>query len=369
MKKQILLIGVASMYATAFGAAGDFTASQHQEFLLKAEENWTGGKYEDDLKPHVDVALMQLNGQTARFAELDNPAKDNTVSLTWMKTCGIDDSAFDRATDTCTITGVEIESDAKEYEMTLLRKTGFKVNLETVRTNIYEVEEIIAKGFAKADKELSEYWAKQLLVFLNANKGPNIPAINGVVDPFTWNAGTTETNIPAGSFNIGIVANLIKQQLLNQVNGGWFVNDGSLFEAWTNAGLNSGNLDGKGDDMRLKQIKMGFDMWNFAAAGLTNNMFMVDRNAVAMKTYTRYPSTPQVLGGTINQTRYSMESNILPGVKYDVIHQLSCVSGKDYHTFQVMTQGGIWLNPESCPQTIGENTYTANGIYAYAKTA
>lgn len=357
------------MYATAFGAAGDFTASQHQEFLLKAEENWTGGKYEDDLMPTVDVALMQLNNQTARFSQLDNPAKDNTVSLTWMKSCNIEDTAFDRATDTCEISAPEMQSDAKEYEMTLLRKVGFKVDLGKVRTNIYDAEEEIALGFATCDKELSEYWAKQLLVFLNANKGPNIPAIRGVVAPFTWNDGTTETNIPAGSFNIGIVANLIKQQLLNKVKSGWFVNDGTLFEAWTNAMLNTGNLDGKGDDMRLKQIKMGFDMWNFAAAGLTNNMFLVDRNAVAMKTYTRYSSTPQVLGGKINQTRYKMASNILPGVEYDVIHQLSCVGGSDFHTFQVMTQGGIWLNPESCPQTIGEETYTANGIYAYSVTA
>jgi len=88
-----------------------------------------------------------------------------------------------------------------------------------------------------------------------------------------------------------------------------------------------------------------------------------------MKTYTRYTDTPDEVGGKINQTRYRMKSNILPNTYYDVIYELSCSGGADFHTFQVMTAGGIWLNPTPCPITVEGTDYTPTGVYSFTKTA
>lgn len=372
MKRKFLPF-INRRYATVSGAAGDFTSAEHLEFLLKAEEMWADGKFKDDLVPHVDVAIKQLSNQTARFPELDDPNKDNTTTLTWIKTCGITTSDLDRDTDICDIDGDELETDAKEYEMTYQQKISFKINVEKMRTSIYTVAEQVAQGLMKLDKELSEWWTMQLLIFYAANAGANIPVINGVSAPFTWNDGDTTTEIPAGSYNVGIIANLIQQMQLNMVNSGWYINRGTLFQDWVNAGLDSGNLDGDGNDKRTKQIDLAFDMWNFPKAGVAEDMFLIDRNAVAMKTYTRYTDKPEVMGGSINQTRYRMKSNILPGVYWDVIYTMKCIAGKDYLIWQAMTKGGIFLNPEPCPIVagVGEDTaeYTPTGIYSFTKVA
>lgn len=368
MKKRFLKF-VNRKFTTTIGDAGDFTESEHLKFLLKAEEDWAEGKFNDDLIAHADAAIQLLNNQTARFSQLDDKDKDNSVTLTWIKTCGIEASDFVRADDSCAIDADEMETVSQDYAYDRLKKAGFKINVESLRTNTYTEEELVSKGLMRCDKVLSEWWTSQLMAFYKAFVGPNIPAIRGVVAPFTWDGANTTTNIPAASFNIGIVANLLRQMQLNMVANGMFINDGSLYEAWTNAMLNAGNLDGKGNDLRLKQINLEFDMWSFIAAGLTESMFLVDKNAVAMKAYNRFTPTPTYVGGKINQTRYSMKSNILPGVSWDVRYEMTCVGGKDYHSFQLETEGGIWLNPTPCPVDVGGSTYTPNGIYSFTKTA
>lgn len=374
MKKRFIAY-VAHRYVSTVGApgdAGDFTEAQHLAFLLKAEEKWDDGKYADDLQANVDAAVQLLNNQTARFDELDNPAKDNIVNLTWLKYCHLVASDHDRAED-CDIEGDELSADAKEYELDKGQKFTFSVDQEKVRTGIYEVDEQVAIGLLKADKELSEYIAKQVLISYKAFAGPNIPAIRGLSGPMSWDGGNTTTNIPAASYNIGIIASLLKQMQLNKVKNGFFVNSGSLFEAWTNAMLNGNNLDGKGDDLRLKQIKLQFDMWNFLEANLTEDMFLVDKSAVALKTYTRYSLKPDIIGGKVGQTRYKMASRLLPGVEFDVIYEVKCIAGKIKYTWQVSTQFGIWLNPEPCPITINVDgvptEFTPTGVYSFTKTA
>lgn len=368
MKKKFLPF-INRRYVPTFGIAGDFTASTHLEWLLKAEEKWAEGKFRDNLRPHVDSLIKQLTEQTARFTELDNPNKDNVVNLTWLKSCGIETTDLNRATDICDVDGTQLESEGQEYEMTMGQKIGFDIDEEKIRTGTYEFDEQVAHIMLKADKELSEWWNAQLLMAYKSFAGPNIPAINGVAAPFTWDDAEQTTDIPAGSYNVEIVANLIQQQILNMVETGWYINNGTLFQAWKNAGLNSGNLDGKGNDARTQEIDLTFDMWNFAKAGITEDMFLIDRNAVALKTYTRYTDTPVVKGGTINQTRYRMKSNILPDTYWDVIYTLRCEAGHDIHTWQFMTAGGIFLNPEPCPTTIGGTEYTPTGVYSFTRTA
>lgn len=368
MKKRFLPF-INRRYAHVAGDAGDFVASEIQQYKVKAEEMWADGKFADDMMPHCDAAILQLNNQTAKFKEMDDPDKDNTVKVTWIKSCGIEAEEFDAATDICDISGAELETDSQDYEMTLSAKADFSVDAEKIRTNTYEREEQVAHGFLRMDKELSEWWTRRVIAYYKANMGPNIPVIRGVSTPFTWDAVNGRALMPAANYTIGMVANLIKQMQLNMANNGFYVEDGTLFEEWMNAGLDGGNLDGKGNDLRKTKIDLNFDMWNFGAAGVDENMYLVSRNAVAMKTYTRYPSAPKDMGGKINQTRFRYKSNILPGVFYDAIYQLSCVGGKDIHAWRFITRGGIFLNPTPCPTTIEDTEYTPTGIYGFKKTA
>jgi hypothetical protein len=372
MKKRFLPF-VNRRFVQSAGAAGDFTASTHLSFLLKAEEVWADGKLKDDNMAHVDAILAQLGAQTARFPELDNPNKDNTVTITWLKQCASETTDLDRSTDICTIEGVEFETDSQEHAFDLGFKDSFSVDEEKIRTGTYEMEEQVAFGLLRADKKLSERWCKEYLLAVKAAAGPNIPAINGDALPMTWNSGDGATDIPASLYDVKMVSRLVMMQQLNQVASGFYINRGSLFTAWLDAGYDTGNTDGKGDGARKAAVNMTFDMWNFSKAALTEDMFLVSNSALAVKTYTRYTDTPVYKAGNINQWRYRMASKILPGVYYDVIHQLTCVNGHDVHTFQVMSVGGIFLNPFSCPQTVTiddvETSVEATGVYSFNKTA
>lgn len=356
------------------GAAGDLDASEHLQFKLKAEEKWKGGKYEDDLKPFCDALIAQLQKQTARFEELSgNPAKDNSVLLTWLKSCGIETSAFTRADDSCAVTGTELESDSKTYQYDLLQKIGFAIDAEKIRTNIYEREEQVAHLLMKGDKQMSEWLCVQYMLALKAAAGPNIPAINGEALPMTWDDANTATDIASANMNVKIIASLIKQMQLNKVPSGFYIDRGGLFEAWLDAGYDLANLDGAGNAKRIGQIDMTFDMWNFSKAGLAEEMFLVSNNAMAVSTYNRFGDKPEEVGGKINQTRYRMKSNILPGVYWDVRYELTCIGGHDKHTWQFECEAGIFLNPESCPVTVtvdGVDTeVTPSGVYAFRKVA
>ena len=221
----------------------------------------------------------------------------------------------------------------------------------------------------RGDKELSEWWAKQYLLALKTAAAANIPVIAGDVAPMTWDNGNTTTNIPEASYDIKIIAKLVKMMQLNQVEGGFYINRGSLFEEWLNAGYDTANGEGKGDGARKAAVEMTFDMWNFSKAGISEDMFLVSNNAVAVKTYTRYTDKPTIAGGNIQQTRYRMKSNILPGVYWDVIYTLTCTNGHDIHAWQLMTKGGIFINPEPCPTEVNETEYTPSGVYSFTKVA
>jgi hypothetical protein len=225
------------------------------------------------------------------------------------------------------------------------------------------VEEVSARGLASALKALDEYWARQVLVKLKAFAGVNVaPA------PWTWAAGTT--SVPAAQYTVGMVANLINQSILNRMDGAYYIDNGGLYVPWLNAQLSAGNLDGKGDAARIAAIKLYFDQWNFGPAGLTEDTFMVAPSAVAMKTKTRNPDVPTLIAGTVQQTRYTIASPNLPGVKYDVYYTLTCktINGKAniVHSWRIETNGGIFLNPEGCPVVIGGTTYTPTGVISYS---
>lgn len=343
-------------------AAGDFSPSALLAIKLKAEQMWADSRLAQEYKAHADAAVAVLQNQTASFRELDNPEKDNQVVVNFINPCGV---TVDDCESNCDISGPELETKGKTYELDTCKKADFSVNAEKMRTNTYTVEEQAARGLALRLKALDEWWAQRVLVKLKAFAGVNVAP-----DPYTWAASTT--SVPAANYNRSMIGNLINQSILNRMGGAYFIDNGSLFVDFWNAQIDAGNLDGKGDAARINAIKMYFDQWNFIPAGLTEDTFMVSPGAVAMKTKTRNPDTPTVIGGNVQQTRYTMASPTLPGVKYDVYYTLTCVTDANgkaniVHSWRIETLGGIFLNPEGCDVTVGGNTYTPTGVISYTK--
>lgn len=346
-------------------ARGDFSKSQLQKIRLKAEAMWQDSRLQADFKPYSDSAVAILQNQTARFPELANRNKDNTAVVTFINACGIE--AQDCAPN-CDLGGEELESGAKEYEIDLCKMTQFGVDAEKSRTNEYEVEEIAARGTAMAIKALDEWWSRQVILKLKSFAGVNVAP-----QPWTYDPTDKSTDVPAADFNLGMVANLIQQAYLNKMGNPYFLNNGSLWLEWFNRQLDA--ADTKANAARLALLRMYFDQMNFAQSGVLEDLFMVSPGAVAMMTKNRNPDAPDEVGGKIQQTRYTIPSISLPGVKYDAYYSLECrtIGNKshDFHSWRFETNGGIWLNPEGCPITVPvggvPTVMTPTGVLSYTK--
>lgn len=344
-------------------AAGDFSPSALLAIKLKAEQMWSDSRLAQDFKANAQAAVAIKENSTARFRELENPEKENQVVVNFINPCAV---VAEDCESNCDLTQDELESGAKTYTLDLCKKSGFSVNAEKLRTNTYTVEEVAARGLAQAIKVLDEWWAQQNLVKVNAFAGINVSP-----EPYTYAAGTT--TIPAANYNVSAIPEIMYDAMINKLGNAFYIDNGGLWVPWTNAQLNAGNLDGKGDAARIAQLKMYFDPFNFGPAGLTADTFAISSSAIAFVTKTRNPDIPTVIGGQVQQTRYTVPSSVIPGVKYDVYYTLKCttVNGKAniVHSWRVETNGGIFLNPEGCTVTISSVNYNPTGVLSYTKGA
>lgn len=346
-------------------AVGDFSPSVLLSIKLKAEQMWQDSRLSQDFKANAAAAVALKQNQTATFRELENPEKDNQVVINFINPCAVE---VEDCESNCDLTEPELEVGGKTYTLDLCKKTGFSINAEKLRTNTYNSEEVAAKGLARSIQKLDEWWAQQVLVKLKAFAGINVSP-----EPFTYAAGTT--TVPAADYNVSLIPEIMFDAMMNKLGSAFYIDNGGLWVPWTNAQLNAGNLDGKGDAARIAQLKMYFDPFNFAAAGITDDTFAVANGAVAFVTKNRHTPNPEVIGGSVQQTRYTVPSSVIPGVNYDVYYTLKCITngttGKAeiVHSWRVETNGGIFLNPEGCPVTIGEDTYTPTGVLSYTKGA
>lgn len=344
-------------------AAGDFSSSQLLQVKLKAEQMWADSALSASFQAHAEalVAIKQNQTASVRFPALSDPDKDNTVLVNFINPCAV---AVQDCSADCVIDGPEVETGGKAYQLTLCKEVPFSVDRFKFRTNTYNREETVAKALMMAVNKLDEWWAQQALVKLKAFAG-----INVAPSPWTWAAGTT--SVPSADYNLQMIAHLINQASLNRISNPYFIDNGGLYVPWLNAKLEGGNSDGKGDAARTAAIRMYFDQWNFGPAGLTEDTFMISPDALAFATQVRNPDTPETVGGNVNTTYYTVESNNIPGLKYDAFYQVVCktVNGESHivDSWKLKTRGDILLNPEGCPIVIGGNTYQSTGVISYTK--
>ena len=344
-------------------AAGDFTPSALGLLTLKAQQY-----YKDNVAlyaPEAEAARAILENQTARIQAFDDINKDRKVKISWLDACGI---VAEDCEETCDIVEDELASKMKEYEPNICKKSGFSIDSRKLRTNDFTSDEIVLEGTNAAIKALDEFWAQQALAKLKTFAG-----VNAYPAPFAFAAVNATTNVPTAQYNLKLMANWIQQAKLNRIANPYFIDNGSMFIEMLNAQFQAGNADGSGDFSRLQQLKKVLydDQFNFAAAGLTEDTFLIGKNAVAMQTVNKVADRPTVIGGQVQVTTYTVKSLVLPNVKYDVEYSLVCkiVGGKKtyVHTWRFTTNGLIELNPTSCPVTIGGTTYNPTGVLSYTK--
>lgn len=335
-------------------AAGDFSSSELVEIKLKVDEIYSGETAEAaHYRAETEALKAILENQTGKVVPLSGyQEKDNTVGIQWIDATGVSDGAD---ADNCTVTEAELETKAQPVTLSLARKAGFSVSEAKLRTSIFSKEEVIAKGMLAAMKELDEWLAVQALLFLNASSGTPVAGSFGA---YTFNATAKAISVPAADYKSELIPFMMKMGVMNKIRDSFVIDSGDLFIPFQNAKFNSGNGEGKGDQNRFNAMPMYFDMFNFAASGITpDTTYQVGKSAVAFAHKVRYKSTPEDWPN--DQKRYSIKSKNLPGVEYEVIYQLTCSGDEKLHSWRLRTKAGLYLNPTA----VATNT----GVIALAK--
>lgn len=344
-------------------ANGDFSPTQLLKLQLKAETMWADSQLNASVVPHADAAVAILSKQNAKFDVLNDRDHDLVVKVNFINPCGV--VARD-CTQDCAQTEQELSTGTKEYTPNICKESGFAIDQNKFRTNQYNFEETYAVGMSQAIKVLDEFWAQQALVKLKTFAGAN-------VSNSAYSAVNGYTTIPNLGTSLTTLVDLMQDSMLNRIENAYFIDNGLFYKPLTNAAFDSGNAEGKGAAARLKVFQDVFysDMWNFKPAGVVKeDVFMIGAGAVAMKTVNQNPDSPLYMGSKVGETIYTVASNLLPNVVYDVVYSVTCkiVNNKKtyFHSWTLKTRGLIELNPEGCPVTVGGTVVTPTGVLAYA---
>ena len=321
--------------------AGNFTASQLAQTIVKADAMFADDMMKADFEANAEVWKAINAEQTANVKILEDPEKDRHVKVHWINSCAttVEDCSVD---DDCTVGGPELGTDSKTYAISICKKYGFTVDEMSFRTQDYSMEEVVAKGFLKADKALSETIAASGIAKVEAFKGTNL-VTDGVG---TVNGTTTETDIAAADWNERLFAYLYRVGIQNQLSNPFLLSGTNLFEDRLVTMLAEKNADGKGAAALYKLMRTYFDLFNIDAANSPDlKSYVINRGAVAFASKAYYGAAPTVYK---DQDRYSIASRNLPGVRFDVHYTNRCDGNSYKHDFTIKANYDYFLNPTGC---------------------
>lgn len=308
----------------------------------KADERWLNPIKNIDMIASANAAKAVLENQQVTLGELQVKNKKRVISLEWLTACEADTEA---CSDDCTIDGDDATPECKEYEITCLQESSFKVADRVYRERTIDPADSIAFNIEMRKKLLDEWIAQYILTAIDAAAGTNVY----IGAPGTV-AGAV-TTIPAGSWNDNIWGYMDLVSRLNKFSNPYGITGTNLYQLIFNRSLEVGNADGKGNYAKMNTLKMYLDPENVEtiAAGHT---YLLHKTAAAFVGKAWYP-----LGGANavelmpTQLAYSENSRNLPGIQYDIITQRTCVSNEYYTAFKVQLHGLFALNPTPCSAT------------------
>lgn len=323
--------------------SGTFTCAELVNVQIAMDRVWASQTLDsNDYISEVESVKVIKARQTARLAELEDPAKDKTVKIHWVTDCN---TSLAACSDDCSSDGPELEARCKEYELDLCQHAPFKVKEKAFRALAVTREEAVAKGLLKRMKELDEYLAQTLIAKLNTFAGANqyIAGIGDVensgvtyIAPSYWTADLT-----------GYFALVVKMNKLGSVT---VLHGTNLWNSNWNAMFNSLNANQKDQMAKMSSVQQFWDPFNVDTVNSTEKVsYMISNGAVAIVTKAYYGSTPTTY---MNDIRWSVESKNLPGVFYDVVYSNTCISNEIYHKYDVYIKAGIFNNPYGCNEDV-----------------
>ena len=327
-------------------AVGDFTPTRLSEIQLKMDEFWAEPQTMKNYSANGDTVKALMENQTATFTDLEDPEKLKDVSVNWIDFCA-DNVTETQAADQCPMDAAcpEGESKSKSYALDIFLETCYSVNEDKLEDNLFSPEEVIAKGLMKAQKDLIERFNQKAIAVLIANMGVN--PYEG--EPGVYNDLTGYTDIERKNFNIEtLYPYWALVMALNKSNNAFVLDGGNLYQQALLALKNNPNSDGKLALGLFEMLPFFQDIFGFASTGNSSKTFLIDAGSVAVATRAKYPVTPRWIGGTVQQTRYQIPLEQLPGVSLDVAYQPVCDNDTIKHKWNLKLRAGVFVNPTLC---------------------
>lgn len=327
-------------------AVGDFTTSVLSDIQLKMDDMWQEPQLSKNYSASGETIKAIMENQTAEITPLEDPEKLKTVSVHWVDFCG-DTSTETSNTDQCPMDAAcpEGEAKAKNYALDIFIEDCFSVNEDKLETSIFSVEEVVARGLMAKQRNILERFNAKAIAVLLANLGDN--PYTG--DPGTFNEATNFTEVQNKDFTIQrMYPYWALVMALQKSNNAFILDGGNLYQQALVAMKDAANSDGKLANGLFEMLPFYQDLFGFARTGNSQDTLLIDAGAVAVATRSKYPSTPREIGGGVNQTRYQMPLEQLPGVFLDVAYRPDCSGDQIVHKWNLKLRAGVFVNPTMC---------------------
>lgn len=314
----------------------------------KLAQLWLGSTAEKvDGTPEYEALRAVLDKQTVSMPQLlEIDGKKRKVKIEWLTDC---DQEAEECDDSCTLTGRELSTNCKEYELGCIAQKSFKIPL--VNSDSYHsYVDKFAKGMQQNHKGILEELAEYVILGLVSNSGVNqhTGAPGQVV-------GTT-TYINPVSWNDSIWGYMALARRRNKMGEEFYIDDINLWNLVYNRTLEAGNADGKGNFAKLPQNKIYSDVVNMALSA-PNTTFMIDRNAVAMVSLSpadviyplKNPTGTNPYELEANKVTYTEMNMFDQRIKMEVTIQRVCEGDGVYYDIVRHKAWGIFaVNPTPC---------------------
>lgn len=323
----------------------DLSVADQCDIILKAEEVWADSQNQTDMytadAETIKALAERQKGRTQIITQLENPELEgNNVKIVWLDNCG--ETLDDDCQDVCDIQATEVAMNSKNVNLTKCKSASFKINENDVLRNRYTLDEIVARKMLSIMKALDEYINAQSLLFLSANAG-----YNKNKESYTF-AGTT-LQIPTADYTNELYVKMVIDAKINKISDPFIVDNGALYRYYLNAQLEQGNAEGKGAKAKSMLFPTYFDLVGFPSAPISDDTFLISSSAYAFASRNYNGNAPiEVNPKDGRQIRWSMPSNTIPGLRYDIYHEYVCTGKRFTHNYYIEANFDFVLNPIGC---------------------
>lgn len=351
----------------------DLSVAKECDIIVTTEQVWADSQnqtsqYTADAETIKALAEQQRDRTRILTSLEDSSLDDDEITIVWIDTCA--DELDDDCQEMCDFTATDLPIKSQKYSLTDCVSTSFSADENDFIRNKYTLEEYVAKNILSSIKLLDEKLNAKALLFLSANAGYN-------VNQESYNFVGSTLQVPTADYNNEMYIKMAVDAKMNKIVDPFVVDSGSLYRDYLRAQLDQGNADGSGEQRRTSLFPTYFDLTGFPTAPVTDSTFLISPNAYAFGTRNYNTAAPTVVETkNLRQIRYSIPSNNVPGVTYDVVKQIVCSGNRFKHEYLIIARTGLFLNPTGCDVEVtpadGEDPAVydqVSGILSYTKVA